>query len=312
MAALPASTAPLAAALITGERGALGRDLTETLRLSGLAHLLAILGLHMALFAGGVFWVVRALLALSSQLAVTRPIKKWAALAAIASGFFYLLISGMGLATQRAFIMITIMLVAVLIDRPALTMRNVALAAWVILLARAESIMSVSFQMSFMAVVCLVGVYAWRAQVKAHRAREYTPGILASAWRYGAGLMLTTLVAGAATAPIVGALVMPMAVLALVFMPFGLEAYPSWVMGQGLDIVLVAATWVADLGGAVRPLTAMPLAAPVAMVAGLLWLSLWQRAWRLAGWQLFSPGFGLRPVRDCRTCSSVRMANLLP
>jgi competence protein ComEC len=215
--------------------------------------LVAISGLHMALFAGVVFWVVCALLALSPGLAVTRPIKKRAALAAIASGFFYLLISGMGLATQRAFIMITIMLVAVLIDRPALTMRNVALAAWVILLARAESIMSVSFQMSFMAVVWLVGVYEWRAQVKAHRAREYTPGILASAWRYGAGLMLTTLVAGAATAPIaayqfnrvavygvlanlaavpvVGALVMPMAVLALVFLPFGLEAYPLWVMG---------------------------------------------------------------------------------
>jgi competence protein ComEC len=101
--------------------------------------------------------------------------------------------------------------------------------------------------------------------------------------------------ANLAALPVVGALVMPMAVLALVFMPLGLEAYPLWVMGQGLDIVLVAATWVADLGRTARPLAAMPLAAPVAMVAGLLWLSLWQRAWRLAGVAAILAGFWIAP-----------------
>ncbi len=317
LSALPGKPGALATALITGDRSGLDKELVGVLRSSGLAHLLAISGLHMALFAGGVFWIVRAILALNPMLAVTRPIKKYAALTAIGSGFFYLLISGMGVATQRAFIMISIMFIAVLVERPALTMRNVALAALVILLLRPESVMSVSFQMSFMAVVCLVGVYEWRAEVRARKMQEHTPGIFTSAWRYLAGLGLTTLVAGAATAPIaayqfnrvavfgvlanlaalplVGALIMPMAVAALVLMPFGLETYPLWIMGQGLELVLAAASWVAGLGGAVRPLAAMPLAAPMVMAGGLLWLSLWQTRWRLVGLGVIAAGFLIVP-----------------
>ncbi|MGI9373548.1 MAG: ComEC/Rec2 family competence protein, partial [Hyphomicrobiales bacterium] len=166
LTSLPGETGTLAVALITGERGYLDEEVTEALRKSGLAHLLGISGLHMALFAGGVFWFLRSVFALSPYLAINYPIKKWAAVAAIVGGLAYLFISGMGIATQRAFIMISIMFAAVLAERPALSMRNVALAALFILIVRPESVMTVSFHMSFMAVVCLIAVYEWVTEHK--------------------------------------------------------------------------------------------------------------------------------------------------
>jgi competence protein ComEC len=101
------------------------------MRDSGLAHILSISGLHMVIMAGTVFWVVRALLALC--LALNYPIKKWAAAAALAAASFYLALSGAAVPTVRSWIMMSIVLIAVMLDRPALTMRNVAFAALLIL-----------------------------------------------------------------------------------------------------------------------------------------------------------------------------------
>src|SRR5262249_27631894 len=98
-AALPGGIGAFAEAQITGERGHLPKDMNDWLQVSGLAHVLSISGLHMALVAGGVFTVLRALLALSPRLALTRPIKSWAAGAALLAAAVYLALSGGGVAT---------------------------------------------------------------------------------------------------------------------------------------------------------------------------------------------------------------------
>ena len=159
VAALPGDNGRIAAALIMGDQGAISEKTQDDMRASGLGHVLSISGLHMALVAGSVFWLVRALLALSMRLALTQPIKKWAAAAALAAAVFYVGLSGGGVATDRSFVMLAIMLIAVMLDRAALTLRNVALAAAIILLAWPESLLSVSFQMSFAATLALVAGY---------------------------------------------------------------------------------------------------------------------------------------------------------
>ena len=215
----------------------------------GSAHLLAISGLHMALVAGSVFWLIRALLALSPGLALNYPIKKWAAVGALLFATVYLGISGARVATLRAWVMLAIMLAAILLDRRALTLRNVALAALIILVFSPESLLSISFQMSFAATVALIAAY----QALAERPRR---AVLADTGDPTAGrlrrtlfaLFVTSLVAGAATAPFaifyfqrlapltvvanmavapaVGLVVMPMALLSVLAMPFGLEVFP--------------------------------------------------------------------------------------
>jgi len=150
-AALSGDQAAIASALLTGTRDAISAPVNDALFISGLGHVLSISGYHMAVVAGIVFFAVRGLLALVPVLALRYSIKKWAALAALCAAFFYLLLSGAEVATQRSFIMTAIVLVGVMIDRAALTLRNLALAALAVLLFIPEAVVHPSFQ-SFEAV----------------------------------------------------------------------------------------------------------------------------------------------------------------
>ncbi len=307
-AALPGDSGHLAAALVTGDRRGISEATQDAMRASGLAHMLAISGLHMALIAGTAFWLIRAALALSRGLALNRPIKKWAAAGALAVAAGYLGISGAGIATQRAFVMLAIMLVAVMLDRPAITLRNVALAAFVVLLLAPESLLTASFQMSFAATLALVAGYeaitVWRDRRLNFDTRA-AAGIAGRLRRSAASLATTSLIAGLATAPlaafhfqrvapltlvanlaampVVGTIVMPMALLALVVMPLGLEALPLTAMGWGLDWVTAVAGQVAAWTAGHGVVAAMPLAALGLIAGGFLWLALWRERWRLAG-----------------------------
>ncbi len=303
VAVLPGETGGVAAALLTGERGGVPEDTLAVIRDSGLAHLLAISGLHLGMVAAIAFFVVRLLLALSEPLALHRPIKAWAAIAALIVSFGYLLISGMTVPTQRAFLMTFVVLFAVMIGRQAISLRMVALAATAILIIAPHVATGASFQLSFAAVLGLVAMWeALRDRVPGWRAAQSFHGRLGL---YLAGIAITTLIANAATAPFVlghfgriatwGPLanlfavplfavwVMPWGLLALLLMPLGLEAVALVPMGWGIEGILAIARWTADL-----PLAhlSLPHASPWALVAagfGLLWLCLWRGRWRLAG-----------------------------
>src|SRR5688572_4927891 len=138
-AALPGDTGQIANALITGDRGGISDEMNEAYRVSGLAHILSISGLHMALVAGFVFAILRGGLALIPILALRHPIKKWAAGGTLVVSTIYLLLSGADIAAQRSFIMLAVMMVAILLDRRALSIRNIAIAALVVLLLTPEA-----------------------------------------------------------------------------------------------------------------------------------------------------------------------------
>ena len=134
----------LATALLTGDRSAIPKSTLDNMRASGLAHLLAISGLHIGLVAGIIFVIVRIGLAAIEPLALRNPIKKWAALTALFGSLCYLLLSGASIPTQRAFMMTSLVLLAVILDRTSLSMRLIALAAFILLLFRPESLMGPS------------------------------------------------------------------------------------------------------------------------------------------------------------------------
>lgn len=152
-------TGAFAAAILTGDRSAITPHMVQVLRNSNLAHLLAISGFHMGLLTGFVFASLRLGLALVPFLALRLPVKKLAAVAAFAAAIAYLGISGANVATQRAFVMAAVMLVAVLLDRRTITMRVVAVAAVIVLAFRPESLIEAGFQMSFSATTALVAVF---------------------------------------------------------------------------------------------------------------------------------------------------------
>ncbi len=159
LAATPKDSAPVAAALMTGERRAIPEETLANMRDAGLAHLLAISGLHIGLVAGLLFFLVRFGLAAVEPVALRYPIKKIAAVAAVVGAFLYLLISGATIPTERAFLMAAIAFGAILIDRTPISMRLVSVAAVAVLAMSPESLLTASFQMSFAAVVALVAGY---------------------------------------------------------------------------------------------------------------------------------------------------------
>jgi competence protein ComEC len=297
-AALPGSAGGIAAALVTGQRGGIGEDEENALRDAGLAHVLAIAGLHMALVGGGIFWLVRAVLAAIPSIVLRYPIKKWAAGAALAASAFYLAISGAAPPAVRAFVMLAMVMLAILLDRPAITMRSLALAAAILLLMRPESIFEPGFQMSFAAVAALVAVAEWEMG----RERIKPRGML---YRYLHGIILTSLVGSLATMPfalfhfdrathyavlgnliampVMGFWVMPAAALAVMLMPFGADGPALALLGKGIAVMTAMGRWVSNLPGAVSLAPAMPLAALVLMSLGGLWVVLWQKRWRWWG-----------------------------
>ncbi len=152
-AVLDGDRGSIASALITGKRDTISPPVNEAMYISGLGHVLSISGYHMAVVAGMVFFAVRALFALLPSFANRRPIKKWAAVAALLMATFYLLLSGAEVATQRSYIMIGIVLIGVMIDRAVLTFRTLTVAALGVLLLAPEAVVHPSFQMSFAATL---------------------------------------------------------------------------------------------------------------------------------------------------------------
>jgi competence protein ComEC len=316
--ALPGQTGAIANALITGERGGISEATNQAFRDSGLFHILSISGLHMVIMAGAVFVSIRLALAAVPAVALRFPIKKWAAAGAMAGAFGYLMISGAAFATVRSYIMISIMFLAVLLDRPALALRNVALAALAILLLWPESLFDPGFQMSFAAVVALVSAYEWMRRREEQRGQPAARGPLRGALLFLGGIVTSTLIASLAVAPfgiyhfhntqqfailanllaipICNLVVMPAALATLVVMPFGAEALPLGAMGLGIAAMTWCAEWVAGLPGAVGRVPAIPTHAFVLMVAGGLWCTLMRTRWRLLGLAPIALGLLLAPT----------------
>ena len=293
----------LAAALLTGERGGVTEDTYRVLRDAGLAHLLAISGLHVGLVAGGVFVALRLGGSLSETMALRYPIKKWAAVGAILAALAYTLLVGAPVPTQRAFLMTGLVLLAVLLDREAISMRLVAWAAVIVLVLTPESLVSASFQMSFAAVIGLVAAYERLAAPLGRWRRSGGP--VRSTIVYLASVLISTAVAGLATAPFsifhfqavatAGTLanllavpltalwIMPMGVATYAMMPFGLEAGPLTLMGLGIQALVWIAGQAVALAGGSALIPAPPAWGLALFVLGGLWLCLWRTPLRLPG-----------------------------
>lgn len=300
--AAPGEGGAIVAAVVTGKRDAITDRAVAALRDAGLAHLLAISGLHMGLATGLIFFTVRFGLAMIEPLALRYPIKKWAAGAALSSGLFYLILSGGGWSARRAFIMTAIIFIAILVDRRALSLRNVSIAAVIVLLTTPEALFHPGFQMSFAAVAALIASYEWMS-ARADPNRSFS--LLAKSKRYLVALAATDTIAALATAPyalfhfnrvaifslpanmaampLMGFLIVPFAVAALVLTPLGWDGWAWRLAAFFMELVVDIASEVTSWPGAVSVTPQWPQAAMLTLTAGGLWLCLSRAPWRLAG-----------------------------
>ena len=313
----------IAAAMVTGKRDFLSDDAKDLIREAGIFHIITISGVQMTLVAGIFFVVARRLLALSPTLALRYPIKKWAAAIAMVGAFAYDLATGSRVGTERALIMTLIVLGAVILDRRALTMRNLALAVLAIVALQPEAILGVSFQLSFAAVAALVAVMESRMArdddgadpFAPTRARPFRrPSFVRRLAEKPLRLIFATACATSATASfmayhfhdlspyvlignpltlsVIELFAVPGALLGAALYPLGLDA-PVWLyVGGGIRFILWAARFIAAAPGSTLHVRAFaPYALPFLSLA-VLSMTLW-RTWTFRAMALPFAALGL-------------------
>lgn len=294
-------------ALVTGECSYIPRQLRQQFADAGLAHVLAISGLHLSLIAGLVFLLIRRSLCIYQPFAIRYPIKKLAAFITVIVCWFYMALANFGIPIQRSFIMITLAMFAICINRTAFSMRSLVIACFIVLLLTPESVISASFQLSFAAVLGLLAFYesCWQ---NIHDKLFQKSGnflILKKIILNIAGIFATTLIASLATTPfsiasfqrfslvailanllaipLVGMFVMPLALICTISLSFDgwSLAFSCWQLS--LQILCAIATWTASLPGAAILTKAVPSSALIIFAYGMLWFCLWKKSWRWFG-----------------------------
>ena len=308
----------IASALITGERAGIPNHIRQQYADAGTAHILAISGMHLSIVAGLIFFIIRGGLSLIPSIALRFPIKKWAAVIAIISTGFYLILCSAPISAQRSFFMTSLILTGVIIDRSALSMRNLALAATFILLFLPESIMSPSFQLSFSAVIALIAGYELcrPLMTKLWRKRRSTWSKLMV---YLAGVTISTILATMATTPFIlntfhrftvhaipanlitiplnSFLIMPSLVLMLVLMPLGLDGWLHKPIAFMLKLMSSTAAYVSEWPGSVVLISIVPTATVVMITYGFLILAFLKTKVRYAGFVVMAVGLAVIPFR---------------
>ena len=302
----------IAAAMVAGKRDFLSQDARTLIRRAGIFHIITISGVQMTLVSGILFVGLRRLLALSQTLALSYPIHKWAAALAIFDAILYDLCTGSRVGTQRALAMTTIMLGAVILDRPSLSMRNLALAVFYVIVFEPEALLGASFQLSFAAVAALIAVYEWRNDYMARSRLPATtfaqPVNAFTEWReilverllHGPGaLLLATFCATGATAAFMAAdfheispyvpignpltlaiiefFAVPCALLGALLYPLGLDGFIWFYLKLGIELVIWLAGLIAAAPGASLPVKAFApwalLFLALAVLSAVLWRS---------------------------------------
>ncbi len=308
-AGLPGTDGAVAATLLVGISTAIPEQDRAAFTDSGLAHLLAVAGLHIGIVMGLVLGAVRTGLALSERAALRLPAREIAFAAALAAGGLYLLATGAHVPIVRSFCMATLATVAILLGRRAISMRGLAVAATAILLLWPEEVTGVSFQMSFAAVASLIAGYEIARPLFARLSGN---GIGRRIGLHLAALGLTSLLAGLASmpyaafhfgriqlyfvaanlvaVPLTASWIMPWGLLSLALMPLGLEHWALVPMGWGIGLVLRTGRLVSAVPGAVALFPQLPLGFLFATSAGIALLCLLRTRVRLAGVLLVAAG----------------------
>ncbi len=303
---LPKNEASIASAIIAGERGEIDEKQYESYRNSGLAHFLSISGLHMSMLAGLMFFLIRFILAFVPAISLRVDTKKIAAVFAIILSFIYLLISGQAIPAQRAFIMTFVVLLGVLLNRRAISMQTICLAGFIVLAISPQVLISASFQMSFAAVMGLVAFYEKTSNAITkflnvgglHKYIRivvlYILGVVISdfiaslmtlpfaVYHFNMIAVYTTL-GNFLAGPVIGLIIMPMVLLSMLFMPFGVDTIFLKALGFGIDLVNQITEYVSSLPNSAMYVPSMPHWGLVMIVLGGLWLMLWQARWKYFG-----------------------------
>ena len=301
-AVLAKAEGAIAITLLTGAQRGIPEADHEAFRASGLAHLLAVAGLHIGIVMGFALGFARRLMALSERISLRWPTRKIAAVFALAAGGGYLALTGGHVPIVRSFAMACLFTIAVLAGRSPVSLRALGVAGIVLMLLRPHEAAGVSFQMSFSAVLALISGYeALRPWLRRMWGRGWGRRVLS----HVVALALTSTLAGTASlpytayhfghiqsyyifsnilaVPLTAFWVLPLGLIALLLMPFGLEGLVLVPMGWGITLIIWIAHATTALPAATLPVAHSPAWGLAVLSAGIAWLGIWRSPIRLIG-----------------------------
>ena len=317
IAGIPGAPGTIAATLFTGMSGGIPTADHDAFRNSGLAHLLAVAGLHIGIVMGWAMFLTRAGLALCEYTALRWPTKQLGAFAALAAGGGYMLLTGMHVPITRSFAMAALFTLAVLLGRRAISLRGLGLAGVVLMLTEPQEVPGVSFQMSFGAVLALISGYevlrphlralqgegGWRGKLTLHLAMLGLTSFLAGtasmpfgAYHFGR-VQVYFILSNMLAVPLTAFWVMPLGLVALALMPFGLDRLAMLPMGWGIEAIVWVARTTSSLPAATVPVAHAPAWGLALVGFGMAWLGLWRSRMRLAGIAVLAVGLA-SPLLD--------------
>lgn len=302
-----------AAAILIGETHAIESDIINIMRDSGIAHILSVSGLHLSLVAIIFFISARFILNISNFISYTLDVKKLAAIISVIGSFCYLLISGSNIATIRAFIMTTVFLLSIILERRIYPLRSMMLAAVVILIIYPEYVFHPSFQLSFGAVLSLISGYEfymkylyfntnlnllYRIFGKYYKifntmflyvfTNIYSsilssiitaPLVIYHFYKFSVYATITNLIA----VPLMSFAIMPVALLSIVLMPFGMDGFLLQVLSYLIDVMLQFAGYIVSIPNSVYHIGSISIWSIMLFIFGFLWICIWQEVWRFLG-----------------------------
>lgn len=307
----------LVGSFITGIRGKISSQDYDNMTYAGLVHLIAISGLNMAIIMGFIFWIIRRILVQSEYLTLNFDIKKISAIFAIIFGFLYLSITGFPVSANRAYIMACLFFIGILIDREIDTMRFLAFSAILILFFEPQLVLSPAFQLSFFAVIGLVGGFKF---LQEHNFKVWTVNLWLKPIFYIYGTIISSIIAEISVSPLAiyhfnnwtpynifanlivipltSFITLPFATISILLFPFNLEKILLIPAGWAIGIVLKISKYIVSLPHAIFILPSPSLLGLSLIIFGFLWFMLWEQKWRYFGIFLFIFGMILSPFKQ--------------
>jgi len=315
-AVIPGAAGAVSVTLLTGASMAIPEADHAAFRDSGLAHLLAVAGLHIGIVMGFALTLSRFAFSLNERASLFWPTKKLSGLCALAAGAAYMVLTGLHVPIIRSFVMACLFTIALMADRRPFSLRGLALAASVLMLLAPQEVPGVSFQMSFSAVLALISGYealrpwlrrlhgaAWHRRFPSHLVALALTSALAGtasapygAYHFGR-VQIYFILANMVAVPLTALWVMPAGLIALFLMPFHLESVVLIPMGWGARAIVWVANTTAGLPAATFAAPHIPVWGLCLFSFGLAWLGLWQTRRRLAGIALMLAGLA-SPLLD--------------
>jgi competence protein ComEC len=304
---MPQPAASIASGMLVGDSSYLKQKVYQQVKAVGIAHVIAISGMHMVVIVGIIFLSTRQLCTYSQFLSINYNLKKLSAIWAIIGSFFYLILAGNPVSAQRAYLMSTMILLSVLFDRYNNPLNSMAIACTIILLITPEALLNPSLQMSVASCFGLIMAYD---QLQKLLPDHNDNNLFLRIMRYGFNVAASTFIAGLFTAPLIiyhfhnfptytilanllaipltDMILMPLGLLGLLLMPLQLEQLPLALMKIGIDLMLWLVVKISILPQANVFIPHLPIYLVAAFIVGIIAIFVPKNWLRLGGFGILT------------------------